>query len=69
VTGLLVPADIRRVRARIRIFACGQADEQAKAGGVDTLSGGQMLYPHLPDPLPSLVATTESHQDKVELLL
>jgi hypothetical protein len=58
VTGLPVPADIHRAHAQARIFGCGQADRRAKDEGAGTLLGGQTLYLHLLDPLPSLLLTT-----------
>jgi hypothetical protein len=54
---LPVPADIRRARVRAGIFARGQASGRAKPGDAGMLSGGQTPYPHIPDPLPSLVGT------------
>jgi hypothetical protein len=50
--GLPIPTDIHR--AQVEIFA----SEQVKFDGM--IFAGQTLYPHLPDPLPSLDPTRES---------
>jgi hypothetical protein len=44
--GFPVPTDICRA---------GRITDRQRLGGAGTLSGRQTLYPHLPNPLPSLV--------------
>jgi hypothetical protein len=36
----LIPADIRRVRVRVGILACGQPRERVRADNAGTVAGG-----------------------------